>query len=1591
MRRTTRPRLALCALESRVNPGNLTLTNALIVDASNNPQPNPVVGENIFLRAEWLTTGLSSSDQYVVRYTVDGLPADSGVLAGQAGTNLSYSWYRNGWWLGPGSHTIVVTVDGANQIGESNESDNTITFNVTPVEPTSLPQKFAIPLGGVPFGDWSIVNYADVDPRSGSTADFRGGPFQYDGHDAWDVTLPNFTQMDAGTPDIAAADGVVSQVVDGNFDRETAGNNNQGNYVMVDHGNGWSTLYYHLMKGSITVKVGDPVTRGQVLGFAGSSGSSSDAHLHFTPYYNGCQVETMFDPAAYWLDPPQYQGDRPTTVTDAGITNENPFSDLKERPPEVDTFPTSTSWDVWFWYRASHFNVGDSVNINWYEPGGGLYTTYTYTPTTTDRYAGHGWVLPVSSWSTQAGVWQVALEVNGVELTRQSFTVTNGAGDSAIRLTQGSTYVIDGRTTPMDFGTVSSGSNPPQQSYTVQNIGSSPLTLSGLTLPPNFSLVGSLPASIAAGGSSTFILRMNTNAVGGQRGEVRFTTNDPNHPSFHFAVSGTVTGTVAFGSPVLTLGSSACGYTLGPPPVPLDPTATLTDSDSANFNTGSLKVEFAFGGTADDGLGILNIGSGTGQIGVSGSTVKYEGTTIGTFAGGTAGSPLVVSLNASATLAAVQALLQDITFVDNNTAAPTNPRVVRFTLIDDAGIVSNLAIKAVTPYPSMGPLVTSVGPVTPNPRSVAVDTIDVTFSQPLLAGTFDRADLTLTRDGGSNLIDAGVSVALQSGNTYRVSGLTLLTQVAGDYTLTVSADAISDAGGYPGFGSGSTSWTMQTTAPTVTINQGATQSDPTNSSGIKFDVQFSETVIGFTGSDISFAGSTVGGTLSASVATGIAPNSYVVTVSGMTTSGDVVASIPAGVAQDLALNGNAASTSTDNTVTFDNVRPTLTITPNPAGTVGGNSVTFDVLFSETVNGFDSSKVDLTGTTAPGATATVSGTGPAYTVTISGMTAGGTIATRINNGVVTDLAGNTNQPAGPASVSYINSGTVQFSAPEYSIDEQGSPILTVTVTRTGGAEGPLSVNYSTVDGTAVLGSDYGAPSGTGTLSWGDGIADDQTFTIPIIDNGSFHPDTAFTVILTGANVTGSIGTPAAATVDILEPAAIRFDASNYTVNEGDGTVTFHVKRLFGSHGAVSVHYATADGSATLLDYSSASGTLNWDDGETTDKSFTVSIADDPVNEGDETFSLNLDTVTGRAAIWPAATSTVTIARSDGVTVHGTISKAEATIIDKDNDVVTLRLGGKVGTLKYYLTNGSGPISAIELAGTNPAKSTLSLAVRTPRGSGGNGHTSIGEITGSGLKTLSLAKADLDGPGIDLNGYLGSLTISDVKNGADIAVSGAPPVAKAATRITAGVIEDGTDINITGVPLSSLTAVSVGTGTITAPSVGSITVKGKAKTKTAVAIPGDFKSDLTILGTGLPAKTAALKSLRVAGAISGSTIVVGSGLGTIGDVARVSAASFVNSRLFAGYSGPDDGTGAFNPPSTVSSFTVTGKTLAFAHSFVIAANFKNVSLASVDTDNGSTKFGFFFSSTVGRLTVRNPAFRFDPLGANELGADFVVKKV
>ncbi len=104
----------------------------------------------------------------------------------------------------------------------------------------------------------------------------------------------------------------------------------------------------------------------------------------------------------------------------------------------------------------------------------------------------------------------------------------------------------------------------------------------------------------------------------------------------------------------------------------------------------------------------------------------------------------------------------------------------------------------------------------------------------------------------------------------------------------------------------SITYSIDTTAPSVTINQAAAQADPTNTSPINFTVVFSETVTDFATGDVTITG-TATGTKTATV-TG-SGTTYNVAVSGMTSSGTVIASIAAGVAHDAATNANLASTS----------------------------------------------------------------------------------------------------------------------------------------------------------------------------------------------------------------------------------------------------------------------------------------------------------------------------------------------------------------------------------------------------------------------------------------------------------------------------------------------------------------------------------------------------------------------------------------------------------------------------------------------------------------------------------------------------------
>ena len=115
---------------------------------------------------------------------------------------------------------------------------------------------------------------------------------------------------------------------------------------------------------------------------------------------------------------------------------------------------------------------------------------------------------------------------------------------------------------------------------------------------------------------------------------------------------------------------------------------------------------------------------------------------------------------------------------------------------------------------------------------------------------------------------------------------------------------------------------------------------------------------------------------------------------------------------------------------------------------------------------------------------------------------------------------------------------------------------------------------------------------------------------------------------------------------MQSAAIQFNSASYSVNEDAGSVTITVTRTGNTSGTATVVYSTTDGSALNGgDYNGAAGTLAFAAGESS-KSFTVSIIDDLVVEGTESFNVTLRNASN-ANLGIPSVATVSIVDNDKV--------------------------------------------------------------------------------------------------------------------------------------------------------------------------------------------------------------------------------------------------------------------------------------------------------------------------------------------------------
>jgi hypothetical protein len=347
-----------------------------------------------------------------------------------------------------------------------------------------------------------VSNYIDLDPTS-ELLDYFGGTHTYDGHNGTDLAFYTFRQMDQGLPVLAAADGTVTGVEYSQYDRNTVRDPSKlGNYVIVRHPDGSYALYYHFRKNSVTVAVGDQIRHGQIIGLAGSSGSSSTVHLHFEPgeYINN--VWNRRDPwngpynssASLWKAQEAYMGDALRVFEMGAMTQASAGGDMsdisdgarKQGITQPAVFGANERYlGIWLFDQSP---AGLGYDIEVLRPDGSLYKTanYTFTSKATGRYQYWYWTFNGTVSSSQYGIWTARIVARNTVLKQINFTV-------------GASSVYGPRFSPLEG-----------KSFRVTgSVQTDRLTLSSLGGPVTFTLVNA-PSSVTLTSDTVTIGRTST-------------------------------------------------------------------------------------------------------------------------------------------------------------------------------------------------------------------------------------------------------------------------------------------------------------------------------------------------------------------------------------------------------------------------------------------------------------------------------------------------------------------------------------------------------------------------------------------------------------------------------------------------------------------------------------------------------------------------------------------------------------------------------------------------------------------------------------------------------------------------------------------------------------------------------------------------------------------------------------------------------------------------------------------------------------------------------------------------------------------------
>lgn len=235
--------------------------------------------------------------------------------------------------------------------------------------------EFYFPVACQVMGNCWITNHVDLDDRVGRVQDYMCSDKATDNNKSTHISLAGRAFVQQTFPVLAAADGRVAEAENGYPDSPVPvhGESFCGNRVLIKHADGWESSYCHLKLDSITVRPGQTVKAGQIIGQIGMSGQTDWPRLSFATIRNGM----VFDPfsgrtsiegcskdvSPLWagnLNPPY----EPASVSNAGFTigdvNNN---DILNGIAQNATIIRKEAPRLSFWALMMNLRKGDTIRM----------------------------------------------------------------------------------------------------------------------------------------------------------------------------------------------------------------------------------------------------------------------------------------------------------------------------------------------------------------------------------------------------------------------------------------------------------------------------------------------------------------------------------------------------------------------------------------------------------------------------------------------------------------------------------------------------------------------------------------------------------------------------------------------------------------------------------------------------------------------------------------------------------------------------------------------------------------------------------------------------------------------------------------------------------------------------------------------------------------------------------------------------------------------------------------------------------------------------------------------------------------------------